>query len=62
MPLIDVYSESGTFADHRSLAKELAASVMWCETVRELTLRHATAIRSRQDGSGAKLLCRCRRG
>jgi hypothetical protein len=34
MPMIDVYSATGTFADKRTLAKDLAAAVMRWEQVR----------------------------
>jgi phenylpyruvate tautomerase PptA (4-oxalocrotonate tautomerase family) len=38
MPMIDVYSASGTFADKHSLARDLAAAVMRWEKVPELSL------------------------
>ncbi len=38
MPMIDVYSAEGTFADKHSLAKDLAAAVMRWEKVPELSL------------------------
>jgi phenylpyruvate tautomerase PptA (4-oxalocrotonate tautomerase family) len=38
MPMIDVYSADGTFADKHSLAKDLAAAVMRWEKVPELSL------------------------
>src|SRR5271156_4589264 len=38
MPMIDVYSASGTFGDKHSLAKDLAAAVMRWEKVPELSL------------------------
>jgi phenylpyruvate tautomerase PptA (4-oxalocrotonate tautomerase family) len=38
MPMIDVYSASGTFADKHTLAKDLAAAVMRWEKVPELPL------------------------
>ena len=38
MPMIDVYSTSGTFTDKHSLAKDLAAAVMRWEKVPELSL------------------------
>jgi phenylpyruvate tautomerase PptA (4-oxalocrotonate tautomerase family) len=38
MPLIDVYSASGTFADKHTLARDLAAAVMRWEKVPELSL------------------------
>ncbi len=38
MPMIDVYSTSGTFADKHTLAKDLAAAVMRWEKVPELPL------------------------
>ena len=38
MPMIDVYSEEGTFADRHTLAKDLAAAVMRWEKVPELSL------------------------
>ena len=38
MPMIDVYSAGGTFADKHTLAKDLAAAVMRWEKVPELSL------------------------
>jgi phenylpyruvate tautomerase PptA (4-oxalocrotonate tautomerase family) len=38
MPMIDVYSAGGTFADKHALARDLAAAVMRWETVPELPL------------------------
>ena len=38
MPMIDVYSEEGTFADKHTLARDLAAAVMRWEKVPELSL------------------------
>ena len=38
MPMIDVYSASGTFADKHTLARDLAAAVMRWEKVPELSL------------------------
>ena len=38
MPMIDVYSVSGTFADKHALARDLAAAVMRWEKVPELSL------------------------
>ncbi len=38
MPMIDVYSASGTFTDKHTLAKDLAAAVMRWEKVPELPL------------------------
>ena len=38
MPMIDVYSVSGTFADKHTLARDLAAAVMRWERVPELSL------------------------
>ena len=38
MPMIDVYSANGTFADKHTLAKNLAAAVMRWEKVPELPL------------------------
>ncbi len=38
MPMIDVYSAEGTFADKHALAKDLAAAVMRWEKVPELSL------------------------
>jgi phenylpyruvate tautomerase PptA (4-oxalocrotonate tautomerase family) len=38
MPMIDVYAAAGTFADTRTLAKELAAAVMRWEQVPDLPL------------------------
>lgn len=38
MPMIDVYSAEGTFADNHALAKDLAAAVMRWEKVPELSL------------------------
>ena len=38
MPMIDVYSASGTFADKHNLARDLAAAVMRWEKVPELSL------------------------
>ena len=38
MPMIDVYSASGTFADKHALARDLAAAVMRWEKVPELSL------------------------
>ena len=38
MPMIDVYSASGTFADKHALARDLAAAVMRWEKVPELPL------------------------
>ena len=38
MPMIDVYSADGTFADKHALAKDLAAAVMRWEKVPELPL------------------------
>jgi phenylpyruvate tautomerase PptA (4-oxalocrotonate tautomerase family) len=38
MPMIDVYSAEGTFADKHSLARDLAAAVMRWEKVPELPL------------------------
>jgi phenylpyruvate tautomerase PptA (4-oxalocrotonate tautomerase family) len=38
MPMIDVYSTQGTFADKHELARDLAAAVMRWEKVPELTL------------------------
>jgi phenylpyruvate tautomerase PptA (4-oxalocrotonate tautomerase family) len=38
MPMIDVYSASGTFTDKHTLAKDLAAAVMRWEKVPELSL------------------------
>jgi phenylpyruvate tautomerase PptA (4-oxalocrotonate tautomerase family) len=38
MPMIDVYSVSGTFDDKHSLARDLAAAVMRWEKVPELSL------------------------
>jgi phenylpyruvate tautomerase PptA (4-oxalocrotonate tautomerase family) len=38
MPMIDVYSASGTFADKHTLARDLAAAVMRWEKVPELAL------------------------
>ena len=38
MPMIDVYSTSGTFADKHTLARDLAAAVMRWEKVPEISL------------------------
>ncbi len=38
MPMIDVYSADGTFADKHALARDLAAAVMRWEKVPELPL------------------------
>jgi phenylpyruvate tautomerase PptA (4-oxalocrotonate tautomerase family) len=38
MPMIDVYAAAGTFADTRTLARELAAAVMRWEQVPDLPL------------------------
>lgn len=38
MPMIDLYSAEGTFADKHTLAKDLAAAVMRWEKVPELSL------------------------
>ena len=38
MPMIDVYSATGTFTDKRTLAKDLAAAVMRWEQVPPLAL------------------------
>src|SRR5437868_13852703 len=38
MPMIDVYAAEGTFADRKSLAKNLAAAVMRWEAVPDLAL------------------------
>ena len=38
MPMIDVYSAEGTFADKHTLARDLAAAVMRWEKVPELSL------------------------
>src|SRR5277367_6678481 len=38
MPMIDVYSAEGTFADKHTLAQDLAAAVMRWEKVPELSL------------------------
>src|SRR5580700_9006521 len=38
VPMIDVYSAEGTFADAHTLAKDLAAAVMRWEKVPELSL------------------------
>ncbi len=38
MPMIDVYSATGTFADKHTLARDLAAAVMRWEKVPELSL------------------------
>jgi phenylpyruvate tautomerase PptA (4-oxalocrotonate tautomerase family) len=38
MPMIDVYSASGTFADKHALAKDLAAAVMRWEAVPDIPL------------------------
>ena len=38
MPMIDVYSAEGTFADKHALARDLAAAVMRWEKVPELSL------------------------
>ncbi len=38
MPMIDVYSTEGTFADRKGLAKDLAAAVMRWEGVTEISL------------------------
>ncbi len=38
MPMIDVYSAEGTFADKHALARDLAAAVMRWEKVPELPL------------------------
>src|ERR1700693_536794 len=38
MPMIDVYSATGTFADKHALAQDLAAAVMRWEKVPELSL------------------------
>jgi phenylpyruvate tautomerase PptA (4-oxalocrotonate tautomerase family) len=38
MPMIDVYSASGTFSDKHTLARDLAAAVMRWEKVPELSL------------------------
>lgn len=38
MPMIDVYSASGTFGDKHALARDLAAAVMRWEKVPELSL------------------------
>src|SRR5580658_609397 len=38
MPMIDVYSAGGTFADKHALARDLAAAVMRWEKVPELSL------------------------
>src|SRR6202050_2978316 len=38
MPMIDVYSTSGTFTDKHSLAQDLASAVMRWEKVPELSL------------------------
>ena len=40
MPMIDVYSASGTFGDKHTLARDLAAAVMRWEKVPELPLFH----------------------
>ncbi len=38
MPMIDVYAAQGTFRDHKSLARDLAAAVMRWEAVPPLAL------------------------
>jgi hypothetical protein len=38
MPMIDVYSAAGTFADPQTLARDLAAAVMRWEQVPDLPL------------------------
>ena len=38
MPMIDVYAKQGTFADRKSLARDLAAAVMRWEGVPEISL------------------------
>jgi phenylpyruvate tautomerase PptA (4-oxalocrotonate tautomerase family) len=38
MPMIDVYATEGTFADRKSLAKDLAAAVMRWEKVPDIAL------------------------
>jgi len=38
MPMIDVYAASGTFPDHHTLARDLAAAVMRWEKVPKLSL------------------------
>jgi len=44
MPMIDVYAADGTFADKRTLAKDLASAVMRWEQVPDLALfRNNTA-------------------
>ena len=42
MPMIDVYSAEGTFANKHALAKDLAAAVMRWEKVPELSLFRKT--------------------
>ncbi|HTR91052.1 MAG TPA: hypothetical protein VMI73_04855 [Trebonia sp.] len=44
MPMIDVYSNAGTFADHRALATRLAATLMEIEQVPDIPMfRNNTA-------------------
>ncbi|HLQ04807.1 MAG TPA: hypothetical protein VK197_04040, partial [Verrucomicrobiae bacterium] len=44
MPMIDVYARKGTFHDHKTLAKNLAAAVMRWEKVPDISLfRNNTA-------------------
>ena len=38
MPMIDVYATSGTFADHKALARELAATLMKIEGVPDIPM------------------------
>jgi len=38
MPMIDVYAPEGTFADRHGLARDLAAAVLRCEGLPDLTL------------------------
>ncbi len=60
MPMIDVYSTSGTFADKHTLARDLAAAVMRWEKVPELSLfqKEHRSLRSR---SPCRLAVKCRR-
>lgn len=54
MPMIDVYATSGTFADPRALARDLAATLMKIEQVPDIPMfRQNTAalVHSLPDGS-----------
>ena len=61
MPMIDVYSVEGTFADTHALARDLAAAVMRWEKVPELSLfkKNTAAF---IHGASRRFVVECRRG